>query len=96
MGSGCWSLVSWVLGPGFLEGDLKKPLQLVNESIRENPKIEIAYLVKRFLFHKKGEFDKAIKDCNVLARISINEQMIQAAELWTINLEQEKKKHRIQ
>ncbi len=76
----------------IIDGKYESAMNLVNESISENSSNEIAYWVRGFLYHRNGEIEKAIIDCDKLEKISKNLDMIHAIELWKTNLEKEKNK----
>lgn len=75
----------------ILNEDYKNALNTVNISIKMDPEIESSYFVRGFLYHRNGQYKKAISDYTILRDITKQKQLRQIAELNILNLEQELK-----
>jgi tetratricopeptide (TPR) repeat protein len=63
--------------------------KLINQSIKLDSNIESAYLARGFLYHKKGDIQKAISDFQIMREITKNNELKYMADLWILNLKEE-------
>ncbi len=75
----------------ILSGDFEQATKSVNTSIEMNPKMEISYFVRGFLYHRKGDITNAISDVKTMRDITQQADLKSVADLWISNLEQESK-----
>ncbi len=75
----------------ILNGEYDKATKSINTSIELNPKMEMSYFVRGFLYYRKGDFNKAISDLKTMRKITEKGDLRLTADLWILNLEQESK-----
>ena len=75
----------------ILNEEYDRANESVNTSIKMNPKMEMSYFVRGFLYHRKGQLTDAISDFKTMRNLTKQSQLKQIGDLYILNLEQELK-----
>jgi len=75
----------------ILQKNLNFALDLANKAIKINPSIESGYLLRSYIYQKKGSLSKSIEDYKKLEKITNNSDLKLLCELMILNLEQQLK-----